>query len=169
MQFYLHRDGVQFSSRGNFDGIGVEKHPIMTVFFSYPGLLFVAVYHRCVHTRVWWSWWYTMNFAMSIWANAIRPYIYPPIYPYGRIAYAKLWETTLSSCDRLFLKSTLTDSLISPPRETNNRFWHKQEISNLAEVRKLLFVVALQVYFALPSLQGFCFFSVYLVMVFNQI
>ena len=36
-----------------------------------------------------------MNFAMNIWANvlcranAIHPYIYLPIYPYRRIAYAQ--------------------------------------------------------------------------------
>ena len=31
MQFYLHREGVQFTSRGNFNGIGIEKNQI-----SYP-------------------------------------------------------------------------------------------------------------------------------------
>ena len=31
MQFYLHREGVQFSSRGNFNGIGMGKNQI-----SYP-------------------------------------------------------------------------------------------------------------------------------------
>ena len=33
MQFYLHREGVQFISRGNFNGIGMGKQPIMTAFF----------------------------------------------------------------------------------------------------------------------------------------
>ena len=53
MQFYLHRDGVQFSSRGNFDGIGMGKTVYNDTVFSYPGLRFVMVYRRCVHTRVW--------------------------------------------------------------------------------------------------------------------
>ena len=33
MQFYLHREGVQFILRGNFNGIGMGKQPIMTAFF----------------------------------------------------------------------------------------------------------------------------------------
>ena len=46
MQFYLHREGVQFTSRGNFNGIGMGKHPTMTAFFSYPGFIFTTVYRR---------------------------------------------------------------------------------------------------------------------------
>ena len=45
MEFNFPRDVNLSTSRW-------EKHPIMTVFFSYPGLRFVMVYRRCVHTRV---------------------------------------------------------------------------------------------------------------------
>ena len=53
MRFYLHREGVQFTSRGNFNGIGMRKTVYNGTVFSYPGLRFAAVYRQSVYTRVW--------------------------------------------------------------------------------------------------------------------
>ena len=60
MQFYLHREGVQFISRGNFNGIGMGKtsnndgvffipgfhlHDGIPSACSHPGVVELMVYH----------------------------------------------------------------------------------------------------------------------------
>ena len=102
---------------------GQKKTPDNVSVFSHPSFRFVTVYRRRVNTQLWRSWRYTMNFAMNIWANvlcranAIRPYIYLPIYPYRRIAYAQYIIYTLNKTNNYQLFSPLIISLLAVGRE----------------------------------------------------